>query len=261
MFISYCRADRSIVDGFVLGLRKAYRYHTVWYDDDILGGQLWWKRILKEIGECDLFIFLLSNDALASEHCRNELREALALNKAILPVIIRSDTAIDDSVTTDLREALRETQWEDLSGLENLSDNFTEFRACASLFGAIDELLRPFILGSASKSELDAINKGDTETALRPSPQHWKQHETGHLYWLASDLTLAIPISRESDPEVVRHYVRQTFWHASQLDLGEPIVERFSNLCEKTSKLHSRIGMNQTVARKLQPSLGRCFTL
>ena len=230
VFISYCRADRAFVDGFVSGLRKAYKYHTIWFDDDISGGQSWWDAILKEIANCDLFIYSLSNDALASPHCQDELREAMRLQKSILPVIIRSGTEIDDNVPDDLRVFLKDTQWEDLSGLEDLTDDLKKFRACASLFGAIDELLRPFILGSQTEPQLIVKVENKIESV---SPQ-WKKLKTGDIYWLGSDLTLAIPISRESEPDVVKHYVRQTFWHASELELGEPIVGRFARLCEKT---------------------------
>ncbi len=87
-----------------------------------------------------------------------------------------------------------------------------------------------FTLG-ATQPQLSEKEKGELEAASKK----WNKHKTGDIYWLASDLTLAIPVARQSDPSEVRHYVRQTYWHTSQLALGEPIEGRFARLCEKTA--------------------------
>ena len=89
IFISYSRSDRPFIDQFVPLIRRVYGNDSLWYDDDIHGGSNWWRMILTEIGKCDLFIYLISNESLESPYCQAELCEALRLKKQILPVIVR----------------------------------------------------------------------------------------------------------------------------------------------------------------------------
>ncbi|MBZ0280687.1 MAG: TIR domain-containing protein [Anaerolineae bacterium] len=94
IFISYSRIDRNFVDDFVPLLREVYGKNDVWVDDELHGGQVWWDEILRQIANCDVFIYLLSNESLESSYCQAEYQEALRLNKLILPVQIRSRTRI-----------------------------------------------------------------------------------------------------------------------------------------------------------------------
>ena len=89
IFISYSRADRQFIDQLVPLIRRVHGNDSVWYDDDIHGGADWWQMILDEIGQCQLFVYLISNESLESPYCQAELREALRLNKTVLPVIVR----------------------------------------------------------------------------------------------------------------------------------------------------------------------------
>jgi hypothetical protein len=119
-------------------------------------------------------------------------------------------------------------------------DAFRERLRLGSSFDARAELQAfktHFSLGGLSTPQLS--EKGQQEVKeikeeLVDKPQQWKKTKAGNIYWLGSDLTLAIPISREGSPDDVKHYVSHTFWHASELALGEPIVGRFARLCEKT---------------------------
>ncbi|MBZ0317961.1 MAG: SUMF1/EgtB/PvdO family nonheme iron enzyme [Anaerolineae bacterium] len=70
--------------------------YQVWYDPELTGGQNWWNKILDTIRECDLFIFVLSKESLASTPCKLEYQYAFDLNKRILP--IRIDQDIHDSL-------------------------------------------------------------------------------------------------------------------------------------------------------------------
>lgn len=135
LFISYSRADRQFVDGFVPLLRKVYGNDTIWFDDDIPGGHEWWRLILSEIGKCELFIYLLSNEALASPYCQAEFREALRLQKLVLPVVVRPKTQIGADIPGDLRDILQKIQWVDLSR------GFKDYEATATLYAAINKLL------------------------------------------------------------------------------------------------------------------------
>lgn len=86
IFISYKRSDREFVDTLIPLIREKY---DVWFDEEIIGGTNWWEKILKEIADCDLFIYLISDESLESPYCQSEFLEALRLRKQFLPVVIK----------------------------------------------------------------------------------------------------------------------------------------------------------------------------
>ncbi len=115
-FISYSRADRQLVDQLVPLIRRVYGNDSVWFDYDIHGGMHWWQMILSEIGKCRLFVYLISNESLESPYCQAELREALRLNKQILPVIVRRlYPPYPGNIPTDLAAILNQKQYVDVS--------------------------------------------------------------------------------------------------------------------------------------------------
>jgi|GEM_PF-865983 len=131
LFISYSRADKLFIEQLVPLLKKVFPHHEIWWDDDLTGGEDWWERILSEIGDCDLFMYLLSNDSLTSEYCQNEFREALRLRKLCVPVIIRPKTDMKNA-PADLSSELSRRNWVDMSG------GFKDSDANAGLFRAIN---------------------------------------------------------------------------------------------------------------------------
>ncbi len=90
IFISYRSTDRELVRRLADDLKRLG--HTVWFDPELTstGGQDWWDNILAQIRGCDLFVFALSDDSLASIPCQREYYYAAQLQKRILPVVIRS---------------------------------------------------------------------------------------------------------------------------------------------------------------------------
>jgi hypothetical protein len=84
-FLSYSRFDAPVATEVVDDLQKL-RYAT-WYDRQIAGGQAWWKAILRQIRECDIFIAILTPRWQESQACRAETSYAAQLNKRILPVL------------------------------------------------------------------------------------------------------------------------------------------------------------------------------
>ena len=84
VFISYSRHDEGAVRSLVGDLQRAPV--QVWLDEELGGGAAWWTAILKEIRECTVFLFALSNNSLNSKPCRAELGYAQALGLPILPV-------------------------------------------------------------------------------------------------------------------------------------------------------------------------------
>ena len=94
IFISYSRVDRDFTDRLVDRLRRVYGLSNIWYDDELHGGDHWWAEILRQIVACDVFVYLLSNEAVTSPYCHAEFVEATRLQKPIVTVQIRDRTQL-----------------------------------------------------------------------------------------------------------------------------------------------------------------------
>lgn len=92
IFISYSSKNRPAVKALVADL--ASLGHTLWFDQELAGGQVWWDTILANIRACDLFIFALTGHSLKSGPCKLEYTYAYELNKPILPVLLSDDVTI-----------------------------------------------------------------------------------------------------------------------------------------------------------------------
>ena len=86
VFISYARVNRVQVDTLVehLGMLDC----QTWIDSSLRGGQQWWDEILGRIAECEVFLPVISHDALNSTACQREFDWAAALRKPVLPVAV-----------------------------------------------------------------------------------------------------------------------------------------------------------------------------
>ncbi len=84
--ISYNRKSEAVARILADDIEKLGK--TVWFDQELSGGQEWWDQILDRIRRCDIFVFVLSPDGLRSTACKREYRYAAALGKPILPVLI-----------------------------------------------------------------------------------------------------------------------------------------------------------------------------
>jgi hypothetical protein len=58
LFVSYSRRERAAVDKLTAALRRAHE--EVWLDEELGGGEAWWRKILEQIRSCEVFIFALS---------------------------------------------------------------------------------------------------------------------------------------------------------------------------------------------------------
>jgi hypothetical protein len=96
IFICYSRVDKRLTEELTQLLRKAYDH--VWFDDNLHGGEEWWAEIVKEISLCEHFIFLMSDDSLESDWCRQELAEARGRSKHIIPVLVRDRTEVPEDL-------------------------------------------------------------------------------------------------------------------------------------------------------------------
>lgn len=88
LFISYSRDDKH----WTYDLRRHLLEetdHDVWIDRRLQASADWWETILSEIERCDCLLYVLSPKSVQSIYCREEVRYALALNKPILPLLIK----------------------------------------------------------------------------------------------------------------------------------------------------------------------------
>ncbi|MGQ0777642.1 MAG: TIR domain-containing protein [Pseudonocardiales bacterium] len=86
LFISYSSKDNASVKPLVRDLEAAR--HAVWVDQDLTGGDSWWREILQQIRQCDVFVLALSDNSLRSKPCVAELEYAKALGLPVVPVQI-----------------------------------------------------------------------------------------------------------------------------------------------------------------------------
>lgn len=112
IFVSYARVDKP----YCIRIIETLHAHDVWYDQRLYAGQDWWKEILRRLDWCEIFIYLLSPDSVASLYCRRELEIALRLKRDVIPVLINRETV--------LPESMKEWQYVDLCDnltVENIS--------------------------------------------------------------------------------------------------------------------------------------------
>lgn len=89
IFVSYSSDDKTPVEDLVVDLESLT--YDIWFDNELIGGQSWWDRILKEIENCDIYLCALSDAYLKSEACKHELKYAIALGKTIVPITVAKD--------------------------------------------------------------------------------------------------------------------------------------------------------------------------
>lgn len=109
IFISYSSKDRPLVNHLAGEIEFAVEDASIWFDRELknTGGQLWWDNILEQIRACEVFLYALTPQLLASKPCRLEFEYAQALGKPVLPVLL-----IDIDPRT-LPKALMATQFVD----------------------------------------------------------------------------------------------------------------------------------------------------
>ena len=105
-FVSYSRHDKAFVESCIAPALEA-RGKDLWIDvDDIRGGAADWRAtVWAGIEASRVVVVVLSPDSLASRVCGEELTQAVALNKRIIPVLRR---AVDDEAVP---EALARPNW------------------------------------------------------------------------------------------------------------------------------------------------------
>lgn len=86
IFVSYSHADRATVLPLLRGLqRQGFR---LWYDAGIEHGALWQEAIAQHLADCHSMLIFLSDAAVGSKHCRNEIAFGTDQQKPMLTVYL-----------------------------------------------------------------------------------------------------------------------------------------------------------------------------
>ncbi|MCD4686861.1 MAG: SUMF1/EgtB/PvdO family nonheme iron enzyme [Anaerolineae bacterium] len=93
VFISYARVDIARVREIVDIVRAAG--YDPWFDHALLPGQHWKRELLRAIRACDLFLYALSPESVASEWCQWEFGKAVELRKPVVPVLLQRNTSLE----------------------------------------------------------------------------------------------------------------------------------------------------------------------
>jgi hypothetical protein len=104
VFISYSRRDADFADELVAGLKLA-GFAPFLDRHDIDPGEDWKSRLAGLIERADTVVFVISPEAVRSEHWRWELDRTVALSKRLFPVIFK---AVPD---IEIPEQLRRRQF------------------------------------------------------------------------------------------------------------------------------------------------------
>jgi serine/threonine kinase PknH len=124
IFISYARADQAAVEQLRGDVERCHRH--VWIDRQLTGGQAWWRAIMQNIRDCDVFMVALSSQWVHSTACDLELRYAIALHRPLLPVMVTkvdprlAPPAVADAQIIDYRQRSPEAMFALRDALDTL---------------------------------------------------------------------------------------------------------------------------------------------
>jgi tetratricopeptide (TPR) repeat protein len=92
VFVSSSHEDKDFCVRLVKDLRTELGDESaVWYHskEGFRSGNMWWDTIIEELNRSNIFIVVLSPDAMISPHIRHEMNRAFNRNMFILPVLYR----------------------------------------------------------------------------------------------------------------------------------------------------------------------------
>ncbi len=114
LFISYSRDDKAWVYELWRNLRDR-AHHDAWIDQRIIPAQDWWDSILTNIETAECVLYIMTPKSVDSIYCQAEMTYALALNKPILPLMLKPCN-VPSEIST------RRIQYFSLSDTDSLGD-------------------------------------------------------------------------------------------------------------------------------------------
>jgi tetratricopeptide (TPR) repeat protein len=119
IFVSHSHIDNEFGKRLAQDLGQVLKDESaVFYDvlgdvlDGLHGGDTWWDKIVEELTARDVFLLVLSPDAMNSPWIRREINIALNKNKFILPILHRSCTIRPDLETIQIISFLAPKSYE-----------------------------------------------------------------------------------------------------------------------------------------------------
>lgn len=144
LFVSHSHLDSDFAKQLVADLQRRLGAESVWMDESggLHGGDDWWRKIVAEITDRDVFLIVLSPRALASEWVLKEMGIAyfqyVKAGKKLRPVLLETC-----SLTTD---------WDLIQAI-----NFTG--GAATYAAKLEELLGTLDLESAASVPIPAVDR------------------------------------------------------------------------------------------------------
>lgn len=109
VFACYAHEDRARVYPEITRLNES-GFH-IWYDDGIAPGSEWSETLARQIKGCDTFLYFLTPNSVASEHCRREVSFALEQTCSIVAVHLEP-TEMPDGLSLSLSNRQAVLQYE-----------------------------------------------------------------------------------------------------------------------------------------------------
>lgn len=105
VFISFSFEDRELVDKIVNELTNIYHIPCWICTAEVRAGSKFYEDIVKAIDECKILLFVQTKSSAKSSEVKDEIFEALAKEKTIIPFVI-DDSVLDGAVNFKLRNTL-----------------------------------------------------------------------------------------------------------------------------------------------------------
>lgn len=93
IFISYAHKDKELISPFISALGEKY---AVWFDEGIRYGREWEEEIAAKLNDCSIFIYVITENSLNSENCKDELYHARKKSKNFLNILFSEDIVLPE---------------------------------------------------------------------------------------------------------------------------------------------------------------------
>lgn len=171
VFVSYSSSDRDEVVNALQRLKEKYNVN-IWYDDNLIAGNIWTDEALAFIGGSQAVLFFGSINSLTSANVLREFKLANRLKYVPIIPISFGEQNFATIITSFLRTSSNhEKNKRHVAGefLENLDDDITRIiledkNSIDKLYNAILNLASDSILGSTKNEMNNKNNSGDDTT-------------------------------------------------------------------------------------------------